>query len=327
MRHGRWFPTGMRMPDGRVLITSGWDESGTMTMNADVEVYTPTGPTGRVNLVGDRSLNFYPHWFVLPDGRALLAGPGRSDSAFLNLSTFAFTNNPILNTSRNGYGSGVLLPGPPSGSSRVFLAGGGGTTTTETFDAANPSAGWRLAASLPQIRRNLNTVILPDGDLLAVGGNSEGQEGSPQREALMYSPASNTWTLMAEQVEQRAYHSTALLLPDGRVWSGGDNTNSGGGNTGDAYEIFEPPYLFRGPRPVIASAPSALAYGQSFNVGSSGAAPSRAVLISLGATTHGNDMNQRHVELAVSALPGSIAAVAPPSANVAPPKATPCCSC
>ena len=41
--------------------------------------------------------------------------------------------------------------------------------------------------------------------------------------------------------------------------------------------------------------------------------------MSLGATTHGNDMNQRHVELAVSALPGGIAAVAPPSANVAPP--------
>jgi PKD repeat protein len=70
---------------------------------------------------------------------------------------------------------------------------------------------------------------------------------------------------------------------------------------------------------VIASAPSALAYGQSFDVGSSGAAPSRAVLVSLGATTHGNDMNQRHVELAVSALPGGIAVVAPPSANVAPP--------
>ena len=75
----------------------------------------------------------------------------------------------------------------------------------------------------------------------------------------MYSPASNTWTPMAEQAEQRAYHSTALLLPDGRVRSGGDNTNPGGGNTGDAYEIFEPPYLFRGPRPVIASAPPALA--------------------------------------------------------------------
>ena len=41
MRHGRWYPTATRLPDGRVLITSGWDETGTQTMNRDVEIFTP----------------------------------------------------------------------------------------------------------------------------------------------------------------------------------------------------------------------------------------------------------------------------------------------
>ena len=257
MRHGRWYPTGTRLPDGRVLITSGWDESGTMTMNGDVEIFTPSGTTGSLQLVGNRQTQFYPHWQVLPDGRAFLGGPGRSNSAFLDLSTYSFADQAPLPESRVGYGGGMLLPGPPSGSRIMFVAGGGSTPNTHRFDVLNPSAGWSNAAPLPQTRRNLNTVLLPDGTLLAVGGNGSGTEGLPQRETLLYRPDADTWTPLADQSEQRAYHSTALLLPDGRVWSGGDNTASGGGNDGDIVEIFEPPYLFRGPRPSIVSAPDA----------------------------------------------------------------------
>ncbi len=161
-------------------------------------------------------------------------------------------------------------------------------------------------------------MILPDGTLLAVGGNSSGQEGSPQRETVLYDPATNSWTRLADQSEQRAYHSTALLLPDGRVFSGGDNTASGGGNDDDVVEVFEPPYLFRGPRPSIVSAPSALGYGSPFAIEATGS-PTRAVLMSPGATTHGNDMNQRHVELSVTPTAGGLSAVAPANANLAPP--------
>ena len=318
MRHGRWYPTGMRMPDGRVLITSGWDETGTMTMNGDVEIFTPSGTTGSIERVTGRQMQFYPHWQVLPDGRALLAGPGRSDSAFFDLATYAFADQGLLPESRVGYGSGMLLPGPPSGSSKMFVVGGGSTPNTHIFDVTNPSAGWKNAAPLPQTRRDLNTVLLPDGTLLAVGGNSSGTEGLPQRETLLYTPAADTWTPLADQSEQRAYHSTALLLPDGRVWSGGDNTASGGGNDSDVDEIFEPPYLFRGPRPAIASAPTQQSYGTSFTIQASGS-PTRAVLMSPGATTHGNDMNQRHVELAVTPTTGGLTAIAPANANLAPP--------
>ena len=151
-----------------------------------------------------------------------------------------------------------------------------------------------------------------------MGGNGTAEEGLPQRETLLYTPSTDTWTPLADQGEQRAYHSTALLLPDGRVWSGGDNTASGGGNDSDVVEIFEPPYLFRGPRPSISSAPSQLGYGESFSIGAAGA-PTRAVLMSPGSTTHGNDMNQRHVELAVTQTGGGLSAVAPANANLAPP--------
>ena len=186
MRRGRWYPTGTRLPDGRVLITSGWDETGTMTMNGDVEIFTPGGTTGSIQRVADRQTQFYPHWQVLPDGRAFLGGPGRSNSAFLDLSTYAFADQAPLPESRVGYGGGVLLPGPPSGATKMFVAGGGGTPNTHRFDVLNPSAGWSNAAPLPQTRRNLNTVLLPDGTLLAVGGNGSRHRGpAPARDAAV----------------------------------------------------------------------------------------------------------------------------------------------
>ena len=67
-------------------------------------------------------------------------------------------------------------------------------------------------------------MILPDGNLLAVGGNNYGASDGSRCESEMYSPATNTWTPMAAQAEGRGYHSTAILLPDARVLSAGDDT-------------------------------------------------------------------------------------------------------
>ncbi|HSJ73893.1 MAG TPA: galactose oxidase-like domain-containing protein, partial [Miltoncostaeaceae bacterium] len=333
MRHGRWYPTATRLADGRVLITAGWDETGngSSANNRDVELYTPAadgrGP-GTVELVGDNDLDYYPHQFQLPDGRMIIAGPRRDDTYYVNpAASFAFTDAPDLIVDRIfGYGAGVLLPGPPSGSSKVLLIGGAttgdanaSTATTEQLDAANPGAGWQFRASLPESRRNVNGVILPDGNILAVGGNQEGASNGYRRETLLYSPAANSWTPMASQGEGRGYHSTALLLPDASVLSAGDDTEAGGGYIDDVAEVFAPPFLFRGvPRPAVASAPASVGYGAQFAIGT-GVDATRAVLMAPGATTHANDMNQRHVELAVSPTAGGLLAAAPPSPNVAPP--------
>ena len=75
----------------------------------------------------------------------------------------------------------------------------------------------------------------------------------------MWSPATEQWTTLASNQVPRYYHSTAVLLPDGRVVIGGGWGY--GGLTPDgkqhSYEIFSPPYLFKGPRPTITSAPGA----------------------------------------------------------------------
>jgi hypothetical protein len=121
---------------------------------------------------------------------------------------------------------------------------------------------------------------------------------------------------MAAQTAQRMYHSTAVLLPDGRVLSAGSDS----GTLKRTYEIFSPPYLFRGARPVIDAAPSSLTYGQAFDVSTGDAGTlSKVVLMRPGSATHSIDIEQRDVELAFTSAGSSVSVTAPSTSNQAPP--------
>jgi hypothetical protein len=175
-------------------------------------------------------------------------------------------------------------------------------------------------------RSNFNAVVLPDGSVAAVGGSNgtnttEGLYASwddhRSRQIEVRDPKTHQWELGPAQAEDRAYHSTAVLLPDGRVLSGGDDRP--GTVSSDTGEIYSPPYLFRGPRPLIGAAPKEIGYGLGFHVGASGGA-TRAVLMAPGVTTHGIEMHARNVALALTRRGSSgLDLVAPPTANVAPP--------
>ena len=108
------------------------------------------------------------------------------------------------------------------------------TDTTETTNADVKAPSWTPGASWNVARANSNTVLLPDGSMVTVGGGS-GYDDSNNgggyvtyadgraRQVELYDPQTNSWTLGPAQQEDRAYHSTAVLLPDGRVFSGGDD--------------------------------------------------------------------------------------------------------
>lgn len=309
-RRGRWYPTATRLPNGKVLITGGTDEE--TNPNTDIDLYS----NGKLKKIGSRSMEFYPLQHVVPNGRVVSFVPDTPGTTyFINPSKGTLTPAPAAGMSK-AYAASVLLPGGVSGSSRVMVLGGAdhlrdssGTYTaphaaTQVLDAAHPGAGWRPKAPLPEPRIFANVVILPDGSLLVVGGENA---GVPVRRAALYDPAADTWRILASQTEMRRYHSIAVLLPDGRVLSGGDNFPGGGADT---LEVFSPPYLFRGPRPLITSAPASVAVTASLSIGVDGAVR-RAVLMAPAATTHSCDMNQRHVELAFTAVSGGIEAKVP----------------
>ena len=125
-------------------------------------------------------------------------------------------------------------------------------------------------------------------------------------------------TLAANAVD-RMYHSTSLLLPDGRVLFAGSGEGAGGVDQ-KTYEIYSPPYLFKGARPTITTAPASVSYGQSFQVETPDAASIQKVsVIRLGSVTHAFDLSQRFLSLSFSAAGGQLSVIAPASGNLAPP--------
>lgn len=349
MGHGRWYPTNALQPDGRTVILDGYDESGVRGAphNDDVDVFTPSPDldgVGTVTSVATRGATgtglpprggLYPHALLLPSGKTLVAGPFPEDSwLFDPLSAGPFSWSDVKNPANHIYGGGVILPSDTPGSAKVELVGGnairqGGDApdgaATEIFDADNPSEGWRPGKPLTVPRSHLNTVLLPDGSMVAVGGG-KGKTSTGSLSAFwdddlkvdLWNPVDGTWHAGAAQQEGRAYHSTALLLPDGRVISAGDDTN--GGMNADTAEIYSPPYLSKGPRPTITSTPGALPYDQGFDVTYGTTDVEKAVLVAPSAVTHANDMNQRYVPLTIASdAGGTLRLGTPANANLAPP--------
>ena len=358
--NGRWYPTQVLLPNGSTFVISGLtDKAPGGEVNDMHEIYEPPSdaqPLGRFTLLDSpaqrRATELYPHLFVMPDGQLLMAGPNPEDSALFDPNSLAdpWENLPHLNDQRIG-GTAVLLPGDASGSWRVAAIGGreydpeGGppaipATGNEQIDLspsiASPDWSPFPANLIP--RSYPNTVLLPDKSLVTIGGDSRVIEKDdqnndiwppPERRVELYDPVTNSWRLGPHQVEARMYHSTGLLLPDGRVLSTGDDLNPllaepwtrAQSSPDDTGEIYSPPYLFTGkPRPAISSAPTAVRWDVPFGVQVAGDVD-EAVLIAPAAVTHANDMNQRLVPLLTVAehANAGVTLKSPPSANVAPP--------
>jgi galactose oxidase len=110
-----------------------------------------------------------------------------------------------------------------------------------------------------------------------------------------------------------------LLLPDGRVLLTGSG-EGGGGFDQKTYEVYSPPYLFKGPRPTITAAPSGVAYGEAFQVQSPEAGSiTKVTFIRLGSVTHAFDESQRLLSLSYTVSGNALTVSAPANGNLAPP--------
>jgi hypothetical protein len=348
MSQRRWYPSCVTLANGDVLVVGGTYDEG--KFNSTPETWFGRGDfSGRwtewKGLSGADEANaplvpFYPFLHVAPNGHVFQAGPNIK-SFYLDTAgkgRWIPVGDRAFQKDREAGSSVMYEPG------KVLVAGGSlpPTVTAEVIDLNVAKPAWRATESMRQARRQMNATLLADGTVFVSGGsatatpfkfpgtnvmnlNPNGDFRGAVFNTEIWDPKTGKWTLMAPQAEVRIYHSTALLLPDGRVLScGGGEPPSDPPDSGDRdhrnAQIYSPPYLFKGSRPVITKAPQSVGYGQAFEVSTAHAAQIRQVnWIRLGSATHARNFDQRLNHLTFRAQKTSLTITAPANGNLAPP--------
>ena len=235
MAHGRWYPTVLTLGDGRIMTFSGFLETGETT-NTTVEFYT-VGSGWSSPVTAPFTPDLYPRLHVLPNGKVFYSGAPPVSELFDPVSATWQLN--VATTNYGGtreYGSSVLLGLTPANNYDPVVGIPGGdspaTTTTETIDLNAATPKWTYGPNMSQARIEMNAVLLPNGQVVAMGGSVNDEDTSTESlNADLYTPASGssgaTITSAGVNAYGRLYHSVAMLLPDATVWLAGGNPTRG----------------------------------------------------------------------------------------------------
>mgnify|MGYP000241637358 CR=1 FL=1 len=226
----------------------------------------------------------------------------------------------------------------------IYLA----VRNAQILDITLPTPSWQKLPSggppenqgrMNQGRAHHLMISLPNRTVLAINGNEYGKfnelEGGPISEfrkpeifdlnAWLDDPSTGSWTSYAAPANPndqivRGYHSTAWVMPDGRIGVGSGDKASFTDPERTTTQFWSPPYLGIPNRPVIRNFPPGdLRYARSYSLtlDSASRPVKRVSLISLGAQTHGFIQNQRYIELKWNGSTSRFEA--PANANLCPP--------
>src|SRR5713226_4704034 len=252
--HGRWYPTVTELNDGRMMTTSGLNDTDGNKNNTS-EIWD--GQKWSAEIAGNpHILDFpefefplYPRMHLLPTGHVFYSAPSSATLDFDPTSQIwtlvAWTIYPGQHdpNGERTYGSSILLPLTPQNnySPKVMIMGGDnpGTDTTELIDLS--PAGFQLSASCPtyapcwiqgpkmaQARVEMEATILPNGKVLVDAGSAQDEDvTTASLQAEIYDPATNSFSSAGSNAFPRLYHNVQLLLPDGTVAITGGNPAQG----------------------------------------------------------------------------------------------------
>jgi hypothetical protein len=331
MAAARWYPAVQALGNDEAVIVGGGPTIP--------EVYQTDGKLRRLTNASGYSDRLYAFLTTRPDGKVEFMGPPPQMNTINTSGTGAITATKTRDSIERTYGGFATYD-----KGKVLVAGGGDITeggqtdvptkTAVVVDVNGSTTTVSSTASMSVGRRQHNLTILADGSVLATGGMSRATAANvdlddPVFAAERWDPATGTWTVLAGASRVRQYHSSATLLPDGRVLTGGGGVCASCVSAGyleKNVEYFEPPYLYKqdgsgqkATRPVISSVPSTATYGQDFDISSTQAGSIAKVgLVRLGAATHSQDQGQRYVPLSFNASSSTITATAPANSNLAP---------
>ena len=350
MNRKRWYNSSTTLPDGSVFTLGGVNNGG-----GDPKTIVEAGERWNGSawkmLPGARTEPLFegvstshlsraeqhPRGFVAPNGKVFVAGPTpnmlwydpngnggdgsssfagrRADDAFAtNNVTVMLEPGKILSAGGNpNYNETGSLQS--ASSANAYL-------TDISLTGINAEVKTRKLTGMKSPRAYANGVVLPNGQVFVIGGVPHGK-GFNDSSAIMtpevFDPGLETWTTMAAMRVPRTYHSIALLLPDGRVMSGGGGLCGDCGVNHPNVEIFSPAYLFQGERPKLELAPGEVRYGSEFAVTASDQV-TKFNLIRNSSVTHSTNLDQRFVRLEFRRdAAGQFTLKTPANANLAPP--------
>ena len=341
---GRWYPSVLNLADGETMLILGGKNRRSEVQDSYTEyrwatnTFSPViaeGPPGNWN--NCHGMFFYPRTHLMPSGDIFFSG-FMQNSASVNpltrqnrqLESDWDDSYEVDNIQLRVYGESLLLPVRPGDTlddMRVQVMNGeiydecgfglslGASNMVEemSFNPADPHyKKWSdaQAVDMKEKRWFPNMVILPDASVMVIGGEDDDVVVPRKRPELR---EDGVWRFLPRMDSARGYHSTAMLLPDGRVITGG------GDHRRSDYQVFEPPYLFKGERPVISSLSAHnFEYGETYTMSHAGDVES-IVLMRPGSRTHHFDNDQRMVILHEGvSTSGSVSFTMPTDANLAP---------
>lgn len=329
MSDAHWYPTLTKLESGDVWSAGGINANGSGTVATEMFSMIQQRWLGLGEVPQTYTFwGTYPHMYLLGDGKLFYAGahtfganrPGTGASLY-DWRTGQIGDVPGLRSPQlRDQAASVLLP--PAQNQTVLIAGGGDTennaTGTDQVDVINLNANLPSYVPGPALpggpRTYVNLITLPDRTVLATGG-AQGNRGPSVISSSIYQPTTNSWRTVAADQIGRNYHSSALLLQDGRV------AVFGGNPADNSYEfrisVYEPAYLFATGRPTV-DGPGEATYGQNLTLAVSGSVVS-ASLTSPMSATHQADTNARLVDLPITDAGATRTVTVPANRALLPP--------
>jgi hypothetical protein len=326
MHDPRWYPDVTELADGDYVAISG-NSTNASTWADTPEVYDPTANTWTLlPKVSTSQIHEeeYPFSYLIPNGEVFTIGPSEDVSYELNVANETWTSvggsSGITNGSSVMYRPGKILY---SGGAPSVISTTNASAETSIIDLTAATPKWQKVAPMHNARIYHTLTMLANGEVLAIGGEPTSDQEIVTSGVLpteIWNPETETWTAAAPIAAARNYHSTAMLMPDGRVLVAGGGHPNGLSDPGEfSAQIYSPPYLFNGSRPTITTSPAASTYNTAITVATPNAASISAVnLVSLGTDTHQIDMAQHFVPLSFTASAGALTVQTPASSALAP---------
>lgn len=330
MAGAHWYPSLTKLGNGDVWSAGGLDEKAEGTVLTEMFDYSAMSwlPQNAV----PQTWSFwgtYPHMFLLDDGTMFYTGahtfgnglPGTGASIY-NWQTAQMWDVPGLRQKDMRDQAGSVFIGPVQ-DQRLMIVGGGNTETNlaainlvDIIDLNDPSPAYSPGPDLPGPgKAYVNLVNLPDRTVLAANG-ARYNRAADVHSAALYDPGANSWLSVPADPVARNYHSTAILLPDGRVAVLGSNPLD------NSFEfrisVYSPPYMFAAERPEILAAPATAGYGETLTLEVDGDARAASLLSPMSAT-HQTDTNARLVDLPMAGSGDTRTVQIPDNPNLVPP--------